>query len=130
MKELKKQYKIPSKKKFDHPYHEVANVAEHIEMLANHGDRVVYAWPEKNEVVEITYADFAQMVKDLTMGLAEIYGQGAGKKITIIGDINVLVDSAVEKVTADVPREHLEIFYEVLEKMNGNINGLLDNQAE
>ena len=48
----------------------------------------------------------------------------------IIGDINVLVDSAVEKVTADVPREHLEIFYEVLEKMNGNINGLLDNQAE
>ena len=86
MKELKKQYKIPSKKKFDHPYHEVANVAEHIEMLANHGDRIVYAWPEKDEVRELTYADFAQTVKDLTMGLAEVYGQGAGRKIVIIGE--------------------------------------------
>ena len=86
MKELKKQYKIPSKKKFDHPYHEVANVGEHIEMLANHGDRILYAWPEKGEVRELSYADFAQTVKDLTMGLAEIYGQGAGRKIVIIGE--------------------------------------------
>lgn len=86
MKDLKKQYKIPSKKKFEHPYHEVANVAEHIEMLANHGERIVYAWNEKDGVREITYADFAQMVRDLTMGLVEQYGQGAGRKITIIGE--------------------------------------------
>lgn len=125
MKELKKQYKIPSKKKFDHPYHEVANVAEHIEMLANHGDRVVYAWPEKNEVVEITYADFAQMVKDLTMGLAEIYGQGAGKKITIIGETSArwvaaylaVIASGNVAVPMDKELAHEEIskFFDVAE---------------
>ncbi len=48
----------------------------------------------------------------------------------IIGDINRRVSSSVEKVTADVSREHLEIFYAVLEKLNGNIFSLLENQSE
>ena len=48
----------------------------------------------------------------------------------IIRDICERVDAAVEKVTADISREHLEIFYAVLEQMNGNISGLLENQAE
>ncbi len=48
----------------------------------------------------------------------------------IIREINERVESAVEKVTAGVSRENLEIFYTVLEKMNGNISGLLENQAE
>ena len=48
----------------------------------------------------------------------------------IIADINDRINLAVEKVTADVSREHLEIFYAVLEQMNGNIGGMLDNQAE
>ena len=48
----------------------------------------------------------------------------------IIADINDRINLAVEKVSADVSREHLEIFYAVLEQMNGNIGGMLDNQAE
>ena len=48
----------------------------------------------------------------------------------IIADINDRINLAVEKVTADIPREHLEVFYAVLEKMNGNIGGMLENQSE
>ena len=48
----------------------------------------------------------------------------------IIHDINGRVSSAVEQVTAEIPRENLEVFYSVLEKMNGNINGLLENAQE
>ena len=48
----------------------------------------------------------------------------------IIVDINRRVSSSVEKVTANVSREHLEIFYAVLEQLNGNIFNLLENQSE
>lgn len=48
----------------------------------------------------------------------------------IIEDINTRVSTAVEQVTADVSREHLEIFYSVLDKMNGNIGRMLENQSE
>jgi len=125
MKELKKQYKIPSKKKFDHPYHEVANVAEHIEVLAGHGDRIVYVWPEKDEVRELSYVNFAQMVKDLTMGLVETYGQGAGKKISIIGETSArwvaaylaVIASGNVAVPMDKELAHEEIakFFDVAE---------------
>ncbi|MBQ2725709.1 MAG: MarR family transcriptional regulator [Clostridia bacterium] len=83
-------------------------------------------------------AFISRMAADLrTMGYISYAEEDDGqyrKRLTLTGhgreiipDINCRISSAVEKVTADIPREHLEVFYSVLEKMNGNINGLLED---
>jgi len=86
-------------------------------------------------------AFISRMATDLrTMGYIGSAEEGSGhykKRLEltsrgweIIEDINNRINNAVDKVTTNVSREHLEIFYSVLDQMNGNIHSLLENQSE
>ncbi len=83
---MKKNYRVKNKKKQVHDYTPVANVAEFLDALAAHDERVMFAWKEKGELHEMTYGEFAQNARDFARGLNETFGENAGRTIGLIGE--------------------------------------------
>ena len=82
---MNKRIRVVNKKKTDRIFLEANNVAELLAAYEVHGERIFYAWKENGEIKEISYGDFAALVKNIAKGICELYGEG-GKKIAVIGE--------------------------------------------
>ena len=82
---MNKRIRVVNKKKTDRIFLEANNVAELLAAYEVHGERIFYAWKENGEIKEISYGDFAALVKNIAKGICELYGE-SGKKIAVIGE--------------------------------------------
>ena len=82
---MKKQYKVLNHKKTDHIYTNVGDVGEFLDALEAHGDKVMFAWKESDELHELKYSEFCSLVRDFTLGIKELLGENGGK-VALIGE--------------------------------------------
>ena len=88
-----KTYKVRNHKKIEHFYTLTDNVGEYLDLMASHEGRTMFVWKEKGERHEITYGEFADTVKRLSMGLRQVAGgqvtvgeDGERVRIAVIGE--------------------------------------------
>ena len=62
----------------------VSNIAEYVEVLKKHGDKVIYRYPVGREYAQMTYAQFVDRALSLAAGFKEL--GLVGKKIGVIGE--------------------------------------------
>lgn len=82
---MKKQYKVPNHKKTEHIYTVVEDVGEYLDVLAVHGDRVMFAWKHDDIASEIKYSEFHDLTVSFALGLKEKLTE-SGQKVAIIGE--------------------------------------------
>ena len=84
---MKKQYKVPNHKKTEHIYTEVADVGEYLDALDVHGEKVMFAWKQDDELQELKYREFTALTRDFAVGIAEKFPKtDLPRKIAIIGE--------------------------------------------
>ena len=77
--------KVHKRPKTERKYERVSDVKDYVNVIARHGDRVAISYfDKKRNVVDVTYTEFTQRVKELAAGLTEI--GLSGKKIAVIGE--------------------------------------------
>ncbi|MBO5883886.1 MAG: AMP-binding protein [Clostridia bacterium] len=87
------EVKIHRKPKTDRKYERVSDAVDFCRVIAKHGDRVAFSYfGEKREVIDMTYGEFASLVKNVAAGLTEL--GYAGKKIAVIGETSVFWHAA------------------------------------
>ena len=82
---MKKQYKVPNHKKTEHIYTVVEDVGEYLDVLAVHGDRVMFAWKHDDIPSEMKYSKFHDLTVSFALGLKEKLTEN-GQKVAIIGE--------------------------------------------
>ena len=82
---MKKQYKVPNHKKTEHIYTVVEDVGEYLDVLAVHGDRVMFAWKHDDIPSEMKYSEFHDLTVSFALGLKEKLTE-SGQKVAIIGE--------------------------------------------
>ena len=82
---MKKQYKVPNHKKTEHIYTVVEDVGEYLDVLAVHGDRVMFAWKHDDIPSEMKYSEFHDLTVSFALGLKEKLTEN-GQKVAIIGE--------------------------------------------
>ena len=82
---MKKQYKVPNHKKTEHIYTVVEDVGEYLDVLAVHGDRVMFAWKHDDIPSEMKYYEFHDLTVSFALGLKEKLTEN-GQKVAIIGE--------------------------------------------
>ena len=97
---MKKQVKVRNHKMTERLYTPVHNIEEYNNVLTGHGDRVMLAWNEKNEVREMTYTEFAEIVRSFARGLTVKFGKNAGRKIAIMGETSARWLAAYQGIIA------------------------------
>ena len=87
---MKKHYRVRNHKvtEHNHNYTLVDDIGAYIELLASHGSRTMFVWKEKGERKEITYGEFTDVTRRLSMGLLKTFGDEdkASVKIAVIGE--------------------------------------------
>jgi len=83
---MKKQYKVRNHKKTDRIFDELHNIGEYMKSLENFSDRVLFAWKERDELHEVTYGEFREMIKNFALGLTKTFGENANRSIAVIGE--------------------------------------------
>ena len=81
---MKPKYKVRSHKKTARNYTPANHFGDLLNNLTAYGDRIMYVWKESGEEKEITYADFAEMVKCFACGLKGLVGEG--KRVAVMGE--------------------------------------------
>ena len=82
---MKKQYRVPNHKKTEHIYTVVEDVGEYLDVLAVHGDRVMFAWKHDDIPSEMKYSEFHDLTVSFALGLKEKLAE-SGQKVAIIGE--------------------------------------------
>lgn len=82
---MEKQYRVANKKKTERLYKKAENIAELLEVYDSMGERIFFAWKENDELKEISYANFAEKVRNTAKGFVEMYGD-ENKRIAVIGE--------------------------------------------
>jgi len=79
--------KISNKKKIDKTAPKVNDVIDFLEYIERFGDKVVFKYFKKKQIVEVTYKEYVDLVHTLSAGFS---GVGLlGKRIAVIGETSV-----------------------------------------
>lgn len=84
---MKKQYKVPNRKKTEHIFTEIADVGEYLDALDVHGDKTLFAWRQDDAIEEMKYSEFVSLVRDFSLGIAEKFPvTDSPRRIAVIGE--------------------------------------------
>ena len=78
------KYKPINRPRMAHNSPRAWDVLDHLEVIARHGDKVMYRYFEGKELKEMTYADFCAQVHEIAAGFNAM--GLVGEKIVVIGD--------------------------------------------
>ncbi len=79
--------KISNKKVLDRPIPEVMDIRDYLAYIEGYGDKLIFRYFEKKEIIDVTYTQFVNDVKAFAAGL-EAYGLKE-KRIAVIGETSV-----------------------------------------
>lgn len=78
------KYRPINRKRMEHNSPRAMDVLDHLEIIARHGDKIMYRYFEGKELKEITYAQFCIQVHEVAAGFNAM--GLAGEKVVVIGD--------------------------------------------
>ncbi len=77
--------KVHTAPKTQRKYERVSNILDFYRVLEKHGDRILFSYfGEKRAIIDMTYGEFAAMVRRMAAGMTE--AGMAGKRVAIIGE--------------------------------------------
>ncbi len=78
------KYKPINRKRMEHNSPRAWDVLDHLEVIARHGDKLMYRYFEGKELKEMTYAEFCGQVHEVAAALNAM--NLVGEKVVVIGD--------------------------------------------
>lgn len=81
---MKPKYKVRNHKKTERVYTPAYHMGDLLNNLTAYGDKIIYVWKENGENREISYADFAELVKCFACGIRGLVGED--KRVAIMGE--------------------------------------------
>ncbi len=83
------EFKVHRAPKTARLYERAGDIQEWLRVIEKHGDRVVFSYfDKKRNIIDVTYAEFAELIRKTAAGLTE--AGYAGKRIAVIGENSVI----------------------------------------
>lgn len=83
---MSKVYRVKNHKKTERIFTPAAHIADYLNNISQFGDKAMFTWKESGKTKNMTYGEFVEMIKNLTLGVEEKFGKSAGVKIAVIGE--------------------------------------------